>query len=57
MADDVPVNSGRNNEKIDEDHDASKKITVHVKTHKDKETFTVPENVSVKDVSWYLHIT
>lgn len=56
MADDVPVNSGKNDEKKEEnnsedENDSSKKITVHVKTHKDKETFTIPENISVKDVS------
>lgn len=55
MADDVPVSSGKNNEKeqgntSDDETYSSKKITVHVKTHKEKETFQISENVSVKDV-------
>lgn len=62
MADDVPVSSGKSNENIqentsDDETDSSKKITVHVKTHKEKETFEVPENTSVKDVSCELYIT
>lgn len=56
MADDVPVSSGKKNVRVDEtssdnENESSKKIIVHVKTHKEKESFEVFDNVSVKDVS------
>lgn len=57
MADDVPVNSSKNDQKLEENKSeeegaSSKKITVHVKTPKEKESFQVDENCSIKDVRW-----
>ncbi|XP_018571314.1 ubiquilin-1 [Anoplophora glabripennis] len=54
MADDVPVNSSKNDQiseenKSEEEGASSKKITVHVKTPKEKESFQVDENCSIKD--------
>lgn len=54
MADDVPVNSSKNDQKLEENKSeeegaSSKKITVHVKTPKEKESFQVDENCSIKD--------
>lgn len=55
MADDVPVNSSKNEQKSEENKSddesaSSKKITVHVKTPKEKESFQVDEDCSIKDV-------
>ncbi|KAJ8943417.1 hypothetical protein NQ318_020668 [Aromia moschata] len=54
MADDVPVNSEKNGQKLEEnkaeeENASSKKMTVHVKTPKEKESFQVDEDCSVKD--------
>lgn len=53
MADDVPVTSAKSqeNDSSDDENTSGPKITVHVKTPKDKETFEVPENMLIKDVS------
>ncbi|XP_057666588.1 ubiquilin-1 [Diorhabda carinulata] len=51
MADDVPVNKEKSNNEPNEalDNTSSTKITVHVKTPKDKESFQVEEDCSVKE--------
>lgn len=51
MADDVPVNKEKSSKEPQEVHDnaSSTKITVHVKTPKDKESFQVDEDCSVKE--------
>ncbi|CAH1998657.1 unnamed protein product [Acanthoscelides obtectus] len=51
MADDVPVESKNPDTKTEEsdDEDTSKKITVHIKTPKEKESFEISENAVIKD--------
>lgn len=53
MADDVPVNSPKNEQKQEEEKEEKvvNKITITVKTPKEKETFEVDEECLVKDVS------
>lgn len=54
MADDVPVNEGRNNQNIEQNiTDSSgppQKVTIHVKTHNEKHSFEVPQDISIKEV-------
>ncbi|KAJ8914778.1 hypothetical protein NQ315_013281 [Exocentrus adspersus] len=55
MADDVPVNSSKNDQNpkeesnSEEENASSKMITVHVKTPKEKESFEVDEDCTIKD--------
>ena len=53
MADDDAVDSKKNDEKPTggEDSESKKKITVTVKTPKEKENFEVDEDIGVKAVS------
>lgn len=61
MADDVPVpaNSGKteeNNDQVTEEDVPKKKINITVKTPKEKETFEVEEDLTIKEVSTlYMH--
>lgn len=62
MADDVPVNPENAEQKKGDgeetDEAASGKIiTVTVKTPKEKETVQVSEDMSIREVSVYIHIT
>lgn len=55
MADDVPANSGKTDSNSEENNsseetESSKKITIHVKTPKEKDSFEVPENCTIKEV-------
>lgn len=52
MADGDPVHPRKSNENPEEStlDQAGNEITVHVKTHQEKETFVVPADISIKDV-------